>query len=171
MKDTQKEVRFTIALDVSTVSTGYAIHDVTGGKIIHGTIKPDKCNVGNIPACALDVSYKLHHAIPFDAFSYPVRIVVESAFAGRNMKTFGNLSMMQGALLLSLMDTADDSVEVTFVTPAQWRKVVNVGERKKLKDKKKQSIRMVKKLWNITAENNDVADALGILYYALNTGK
>lgn len=166
LKEVSKSI---IALDISTKSTGYAYCMVSPRRKLlkQGFIRPDEANEGNVYACAADVASRLCiMALPTEFYAGPMFIFAESAFAGRNMKVFGQLSIMRGAVITELLRRSREAVVIEDVAPASWRKVVNEGQRFKKRDKKQQTIDMVKNLFGVLPENNDVADALGIMYYA-----
>lgn len=180
MKDALKvsKTEVFLALDVSTKATGYALSIADpGDKKLYvrefGVVSPMEQNIGNMPAIISDAPCQLDSILPIyyierDEFKW--NIIIESAFAGCNRKVYGQLSMMQGAFLYYLMNKLSfHEVQVDFVAPASWRKTLKCSTIGNEKNKKEFAKRRVVEVFGLIDKiyDDNVADALGILYHGL----
>ena len=145
----------TLALDISTHSTGAAIFN--GRELIHyECIAASSTNTFNrIDKIANKIEQLIKEYKPTD-------VVVEAplpADVGHNIDTYRKLTWAQG--LIGDMLNKHKLIFNTMYAPNEWRKKVQIktGPKKIRPKLKAQDIAMVKMLYNIDV-NDDIADAI-----------
>lgn len=172
-----------VAVDSSTTSIAFAY--VSNNKITRYGKMEFKGD--GIYQRLRDISVKteaLFKALPAEC------IVIEASFYSNNPKTSTNLALAQGAILgaASVMGVK----RIYSVPPIVWQKGIGNGpwtkEQKSLlmdnhpgkskswyqnkmrSERKQTTISLVNEKYNLSVDDNDVADALGIAMFAENNG-
>lgn len=148
-----------LALDVSTISTGYALY--VGDKLTkYGFVKPTgkdwlvRVRKMTDKVAELDKEYSID------------TVVIEDTFFLKNIKTVKKLCLAQGILLGQL-----PKANLIQVFPNTWKKHFGLGKGKATRDEQKQtSISVAETMFLIGhGINDDEADAILMGRYVLET--
>lgn len=92
-------------------------------------------------------------------------IIEEIRFDNKNPKVMKALSWLQAGIVFYLYENYPN-IKITYVYPNEWRKKCNIKTGKiKREEQKKESIRLVKELFNLEV-NDDISEAILIGYSA-----
>lgn len=141
-----------LALDLSTVATGWSIWD--GEELIdHGVIKPKKSDkpMKRIHMVWLEIEKQVNtHDID--------EVIIEDVYASGSYTTFKTLAKMQGIIEMRLI--VDKHIPVYFTMPTSWKSVAGVkGKNRKLQ--KQASVTLVERNHGIEV-SDDEADAINM---------
>lgn len=149
----------TLALDLSTKSTGWAVFD--GQELI---------DYGCITSASTNLIKRIHimvSGIQEVLSKHQInKIVVEEVRPEnglQNIKTHRALLWCQGAIAMMAYDNF--KLELEYIYPSEWRSAcgIHTGSGVRRDSLKAADIAFVKKIYNITV-NDDIADAIGIGY-------
>lgn len=149
----------TLALDISTKSTGWAVFD--GQELIdYGCISSASTNLIKRIHIMTDGVQEVLNKHKID------KIIVEEVRPEnglQNIKTHRALLWCQGAIAIMVYDKC--KLELEYIYPSEWRSVcgIHTGSGVRRDELKPADIAFVKNKYNITV-NDDIADAIGIGY-------
>lgn len=125
-----------VSLDQSTDTTGYAVYR-DGELFKYGSFSPDGGNVVD------RIEFMYRGIKDLIETEHPDHVVFEGVQYQRNMKSYSELSWLQGAILSIIFDCG---MGFEIITPSSWRKHfgINKGKSVKRAELKKRAIDFVK---------------------------
>ena len=170
------------AIDASTNSIAFAIFD-----------NEKLESVGKLNFSGANVYKKIHDASVktqtfFDLYGIPEAVVIEHTVFMNSPKTAADLALVQGSFLGAMSLCGVDTIK--SINPIAWQTFLGnprltTAEKANLRAsspersdswyknnerefRKKRTINIVNKLYGKRISDNDIADAVGVGYYALN---
>ena len=160
----------TLALDLSTKSTGYAVYQ--GKRLLtYGCITASSTDlIARINKISKELGERVVSKYDVD------RVVIEEVIPKdtttstvKNLQTQRALMWMQAAVAFMLY-SYNKKLDIEYLYPSEWRKKcgIKTGRGVRRDEQKPYDIKFVKDVYKIDV-NDDIADAIGIGYAAVNS--
>lgn len=160
----------TLALDLSTKSTGYAIYQ-DKRLVTYGCITATSTDlIARINKISKELGERVLLKYKIDRVVVEEVIPKEATTSGmKNLKTQRALMWMQAAIAFMLY-SYDKKLDIEYLYPSEWRKKcgIKTGRGVRRDQQKPYDIQFVKEIYKIDV-NDDIADAIGIGYAAVNS--
>lgn len=155
-----------LALDLSTKRSGWAYYEAPDCKISYGVIASSSADVEKRISVMRDGIIEL-----LNKFEIETIVIEEVRSDGMNNHTGKVLTWLQGVIVVAIYEY-NKKINIEFIGASSWRSKLGIqGYRIQREQQKKKDIDYVNQFgYNLTYDQDDEADAIGILMSYVKTG-
>lgn len=149
-----------LALDLSTKRSGWAYYEAPDSKIEYGAITSSSADVEKRIAVMRDDFIKI-----LETYKIKTIVIEEVRPDGYNLHTAKVLTWLQGVIAVAAYEF-DKKIKIEFIGASSWRSKLGIqGYRIKREQQKIKDVDYINQRFgfNLTYDQDDEADALGIL--------